>query len=187
MRDSVSLTGCMPDVFSPQQAAILMEGCPAIRKNKGDLVFAAGDMVDSIFYLKHGTLMTYMLMPQGKRYIWDFHKKGSFHGIVNAFSEEPSFTYCEAREKSELLVCPVGLFLKRVISNNLFREAMCSEARKNNWMFRRFSMMENLSDVVRHLYFNGLTQQEIADFTGYSRVHISRICSNLSRQNIEPK
>ena len=132
--------------------------------------------------------MQCMYLPNGKRRILSFHNPNTLIGVVAAFSEIPSTNDCEAYFDCTMVKCPPDLFLKRLIEYDLIGMFVRKEARKSYRMQVRLGLLSEQCDMemVSELLKENLTQQEIGDFLGVSRVHVARICRMLREKEKDP-
>lgn len=174
---------CGSDYSSEDLEAMkrVFSGCPTIHLKKHEYLFRNGDIIHNICFIKSGRLMQCMYLPNGKRRIISFHNTNTIIGAVAAFSGIPSTNDCEAYFDCTLVKCSADLFLKRLIEYDLIEMFIRKEQRKSYRMQLRLGMLSEQCDMemVSELLKEHLTQQEIGDFLGVSRVHVARICRML--------
>lgn len=167
--------------FSREEIAQLFSGCPTVRYKKHDFLFRTGDLVQSVYYIRRGKLVRYMYLPDGKRRILDYHAPGTMIGLSDAFTELPSINDCEVYSDCTLLQSSVDEFYRRLNEVGLMRKFVRMEAQKSQYLRRMVVLVGEQCDIdlVSELLRHGLTQQEIGDFLGVSRVQVARICRKL--------
>lgn len=180
--DTKEISICGGQNMSAEALKALFADCPVECKKRGEMLFRPGEQLKTLWTLTKGTLKVYRLMPNGTQRTMGYITKGTIIGTLSALSKEPSEAYCEVLSDAVLKICPRDLFIARLIEHDLVEEYLYNNAKKE---MRSLSMSAALScpqEVVETFMKEGLTQQEIADILGYSRVQVSRICSKISSQ-----
>lgn len=170
-----------PFYFSDEQLDILFRDCPIRTLKRHEYVHQSGDLVQTICRVLTGRLRVYSLQENGKERTHHFHYPRTLIGNIDSFSERPANTFCEVLEDCTLAVCPVDLFYARLEEAGLMRLYITLEARKAQYNLLREGLLGNLlqETSVEQLLHEGLSQQEIADFLGVSRMQVSRVIKQL--------
>jgi len=181
--DDTRISPFMCCCFTEEQISLLFKDSATMQKKKNELLYKFGDIVKNYYYLQTGKLKLYVLQTNGAIRTESYYQKGAILGCVNSFSEMPSYVYCEAIMDSVLLACPKEIFWDRIVKYNLVEKYTTLEAQKINFGWKIKSVLEDTLQFIEQMLEYGLTQQEIADFLGYSRVQVSRLCSQLKRNS----
>ena len=179
--NDVRLSAYIHFCFSEKENSLLFENCPVLKKRKNEYLFTVDDTVQTVYYVQKGEVKFFLPLPNGSNRTFYHQRKGSIVGLVNSFSGFPSACYCEAIKPSEFLSCPIDVFWKRLEKYDLTFKFASLEAKKAYFVQVR-NAFANTTEFVEHVLDEGLTQQEIADIMGYSRVQVSRISSQLNKK-----
>jgi CRP-like cAMP-binding protein len=167
--------------FTEKENFLLFENCPVVKKDKHEYLFKVDDIVQTVYYIQKGEIKLFMPLPNGSSRTILHRRQGSIVGLFNSFSNFPSASYCEVITPSEFLSCSIDLFWKRLQKYNLTFKFSSLEAKKAYFLQIRY-VYDDIHEFVEILHKEGLKQQEIADFLGYSRVQVSRICSQFNKE-----
>jgi CRP-like cAMP-binding protein len=178
--NDVRLSAYVHYCFTEEENALLFMNCPVVKKDKHEFLFKVDDIVRTVYYLKKGEVKFFLPLPDGSSRTFSHQREGSIVGLVNSFSDFPSASFCEAVKPCEFLSCPINVFWERLQKYGLTFKYISLEAKKAYFLQVKHALGDT-REFVRLVLEEGLTQQEIADIMGYSRVQISRICSQLKK------
>ena len=172
--------------FTKEENALLFANCPVIRKNKHEYLYKPDDIVQRVYLIQKGEVKIYLPRSNGSNKTITYQREGCMVGLVSSFSNFPSAWYCEAIKPSEFLSCPIDVFWKRLLKYDLAFKYTSLEAKKLYFLNIR-NAIEDIHEFSKHLIEEGFTHQEIADIIGYSRIQVSRICSQLKKDGFVGK
>lgn len=167
--------------FSNKEIALLFENCNRKSIKKHTLLYQTGESTDTIYLIEKGVFKLFVLYPDGNTKTFGYHAKDTTIGGLNCLAYSKAVCNCEAAMDSIVALCHIDLFLERLRKYDLFEEFLRIEAQKACWIYESIEVMftKDRSELVASLLDEGMAQHEIADFLGYSTVHVSRICSQL--------
>ena len=182
MMEGLNLSAYIDVGFSEKELNLLFENCPEVNKEKNEYLYKPGDILQKVYYLQKGEIKFFIPQNNGSNRTLFYQREGSYFGVISSFLQIPLVDYCEALKPCVFLSCPVDIFWERVQKYDLARKLLALECKKRYLLQLRF-VSNNINEFVGFLINDGLTQQEIADIIGYSRVQVSRICSQLKKES----
>ena len=167
--------------FPNDKLSLLFENCERKFIKKHTLLYQTGESADTIYLIEKGAFKLFTLYPDGHTKTFGYHVRGTTIGTLNCLAYSTAICNCEAATDSVVALCPIDLYIQRLRKYDLFEELLRIEARKACWIFDSIEFMftKDSKEIVATLLDEGMAQHEIADFLGYSTVHISRLCSQL--------
>lgn len=182
----ISMSAYVHFCFDEKENTLLFEKCPIIKKDKHEYLYKPDDIVQTVYYIKKGTVKLFVPLPNGSNRTISHQREGSIIGLVSSFSKLPSLCYCETIKPCEFLSCPIDVFWKRLQKYDLAFKYISLESKKACLLQLRLAFADSL-EFVESVLEEGLTQQEIADMMGYSRVQVARICSQIKKRKTVKK
>ncbi len=181
----------------PQNLTGLFEGINYVRSvEKGVEIYSQGEKAESFFYLKRGRVRIYMTSENGMEKTLSIISKGAIFGEAAFFDGRPRVSSAIALQRAEIVP------ITRDILENAFRthpelalemlrlQALTIRmlsAQVDSVTFRRAeSRIANF--MLEAAYERGdgktvfTTQEEIGSAVGVSRITVSRIINEFSRQ-----
>ena len=174
------------------------------RLTKGDYLFCQGESASTVYLIKSGKLKLVQITEDGRESILDVCGPGEILGELSLFQEqkEPSSAVameevsicCFSRQQFKELIRQDPTFALRIIS-------YLGEKRYENLQKQREETRQTVKEKLLHLFYrfaneygqkteSGLlidlkvTQQELADMIGSSRVMVVHALKELERANI---
>lgn len=182
----------------------LLERCSGIREFPSG-AFLNGTVIDynTIYYILDGVGVFYVLHDSGERSMLTWHGRGTMYPLVREterFKMEDNIFF-QAVTDMKVAVFPNGKILSLILENPDFARAKIQLFNKhiNLFLFRTSNGEHGsaLSAVSNFLYImlynnasfaNGnaicLTQSELAEGTGLTRVHVTRMLRILSDEGV---
>ncbi|MBC7340823.1 MAG: Crp/Fnr family transcriptional regulator [Firmicutes bacterium] len=172
----------------------LFRGMPRTTVPRRHVVFQQGDLVPYVFGVCRGSVEIYILNANGRKKTLTIHGPGSMFGEVFAFGDMMAFNTAEAGQESTLALCPTHEFVKRCEQNkDLLQECLRLLARKVRLMASQVALLALTpsSDRVAWVLSAAralrgdsgrtlsLTQQQLGDLAGCSRVQVARVYRSL--------
>ncbi|MBQ4838554.1 MULTISPECIES: Crp/Fnr family transcriptional regulator [Pseudoalteromonas] len=156
-----------------------------IQIEKGEQVFAQGELCDYVYLVKTGLLKAFYLTENGKETIKSFVQSGTIIGSLNAaHCHVPSTFSLQAIEACKLIQVPFKALLTLSkesisISQELIQILLSLSLKKERREFELLTLSatqryENLCSAEPELVKN-LTQNDIAKYLGITPVALSRI------------
>jgi CRP-like cAMP-binding protein len=183
------------DEFAP-----LKQAAPErVRKDRGDAIISAGEIVTHVFAISNGWALRYRALGDGRRQIVNLMLPGDCFDL-QALTRSRADHSVEALTTVELLRLQSGDFLKAIQSNASLATAFCWTAVQEESILReqivrlgRRSGRERLAHIMlevrRRLLQAGqdigdtltlpMSRDVLADLLGLSTVHVSRSVSAL--------
>lgn len=172
--------------FTPEDVERLMVGSRTINLKKGETLYRAEEGGGMVYYLRKGKTKFHMLYPDGSNRITAYSEAPGFVSIINTLPGHLTINNCTAVTNCTLSACPTEVFMARVrelgLMEKLFQYAIGTA--RHIYTSLTILLTEDrvrLVDTLRNQ--QQLTLQEVADFIGCSRVHVSRICKQLEEMN----
>ncbi|NHQ86407.1 Crp/Fnr family transcriptional regulator [Iodobacter sp. HSC-16F04] len=163
--------------------------------SKGSLLFAEGDIAESMYVLIEGRLRCFSSADTGKEFVFYVATAGTSFGEMALIDEEPRSLSIDAAEDCQLLSISKTSFLELLektplLNNNLLRNMirynrylanMVKSLALKDVYGRMRLLLENLAiDVNGRRYIeDALSQQAIADRVGSSREMIAKLMREL--------
>lgn len=171
---------------------------------RGTTIVRENDATDDIYVIRHGWVMSYVILDDGSRQILRLHFPGDMIGMSStAFAEAPETLVT----LSEATICPFDKSALRTIFDEHPRLAalfhIVAQAERVSLTDRLASLGRTsakarvaalLVDVLVRLRFLNtkivdtiplkLTQEEIGDATGLTAVHVNRMMRALSEERL---
>jgi len=171
---------------------------------RGATIVSENDPTDEIYVVRHGWVMSYVILHDGSRQILRLHFPGDMIGMS-------STAFAEATEAlvtlSEAVICPFDKAALRIVFEDHPRLAalfhIVAQAERVSLTDRLASLGRTsakarvaalLVDVLVRLRFLNtqivdtiplkLTQEEIGDATGLTAVHVNRMMRALSEEGL---
>jgi CRP-like cAMP-binding protein len=171
---------------------------------RGTTIVRENDPTDEIYVVRHGWVMSYVILDDGSRQILRLHFPGDMIGM-------PSTAFAEAPETlatlSDAVICPFDKNALRVVFDEHPRLAalfhIVAQAERVSLTDRLASLGRTsakariaalLIDILVRLRFLDtklidtiplkLTQEEIGDATGLTAVHVNRMLRVLSEEGL---
>ncbi|TDA70712.1 MAG: Crp/Fnr family transcriptional regulator [Clostridia bacterium] len=169
------------------------------------VIFAQGDPADKIFYLRSGMIKLYFMSREGYEKTVLYSEEGNFFGDAGMLRGKPYGITAVTVTGCEVVVFTVGQFLTLFKENTEFAEACLYSLAEKLWATGRQvnnlafetgygKVVSALAYVARHSGVPGgqepgevrveVTQQELAEMAGVSRVTVSATLKDLQKSNI---
>jgi len=172
--------------------------------DKGDYVFRANEISDTLFVLLDGRVKIKRLTKQGRELIQWFCLPGEIFGLAEDHLNRNRGLYAQALTSSKLLCIPKGIFQQYLIENPhislMIVEQLSSRLRSlgdmllnmssENAYTRLVCLLQRLiefcgRDCAQGIYIDMyLSHQELADMIGVCRQTASSMISRLKQQGI---
>jgi CRP-like cAMP-binding protein len=168
------------------------------------LIFAEGDLVDWVYQVTDGTVMLYMLLPDGRRQVVELLGPGDVFGfspvpIHDCSAETLAATRCMAFDQASVERSPA---LMRRLSSHLYTQ-LCA-LHEHAMLLGRKSAMERMTSFLmrwipgrggyrcpgpangadRTDFILAMSRQEIADYLGLTIETVSRTLTKLRRSGV---
>ncbi|MDW5417250.1 Crp/Fnr family transcriptional regulator [Iodobacter sp. CM08] len=163
--------------------------------NKGALLFAEGDIAESMYVLIEGRLRCFSSADTGKEFVFYVAQAGSSFGEMALIDEEPRALSIDAAEDCQLLSISKNTFLELLEKNPLLNKNLLRNMIRTNRYLAEMVKSLALKDVYGrmrllleslaieangHRYIEeALSQQAIADRVGSSREMIAKLMREL--------
>lgn len=181
----------------PENLTELFEGIKYVRNvEKGTEIYSQGEKAESFFYLKRGRVRIYMTSENGMEKTLSIISRGAIFGEAAFFDGKPRVSSARALQKVE--IAPIT----RTVLENAFRthpeiamemlklQALTIRmlsAQVDSITFRRAEsriahfLLESAEERGDNRFVFA-TQEEIGSAVGVSRITVSRIINEFSRQ-----
>ncbi|MCD8211958.1 MAG: Crp/Fnr family transcriptional regulator [Oscillospiraceae bacterium] len=175
--------------FTQEEAEKLMVGSRTIRLKKGEVLYRAEEGVRLVYYLREGTTKFHMLYPDGTSRTTAYSTAPGFVSIVNVLPGHLTINNCTAVTSCVISAVPTDTFMDRVREYGLMEKLFQYAIGTTRHIYTSLTALltedrVHLVDTLRNQQH--LTLQEVADFIGCSRVHVSRLCKQIEEQK-EPQ
>lgn len=163
--------------------------------NKGSLLFAEGDIAESMYVLIEGKLRCFSSADTGKEFVFFVGTAGTSFGEMALIDAEPRALSIDAAENCQLLSISKTTFLElmektprlnhnmlrnMIRSNRYLSDMVKSLALKDVYGRMRILLESMAIETDGHRYINEpLSQQAIADRVGSSREMIAKLMREL--------
>jgi len=196
--------GELIDLSGSEQAALngLEQRERTLRR--GAVLLRENDKVPELFVVKRGTLMSYVILPDGSRQILRFLFRGDFvamAGLVYRTSPETviALTECavaplERTSVAELTCAHPRLASLLIALDQMERVALTdrlagigrtsAKARVAALLIEIRNRLRALDSRISDVFSLGLTQEEIGDATGLTAVHVNRMLRQLEEDGL---
>ncbi|MDR1603409.1 MAG: Crp/Fnr family transcriptional regulator [Gracilibacteraceae bacterium] len=160
---------------------VLFADCRALRVKKGESLYSQGERPQDIYWLQKGKVETYVTNARGRKKTICYYLPHSYIGVISALNEKDDITTVEAKELSQVLVCPSYTFFDRArrhgAMETLYKDMcmLCSLLAHQVAMLSLYTAKEKISC----LQSDSLTQQQIGDFIGSTQVHVARTIKQM--------
>jgi CRP-like cAMP-binding protein len=176
-----------------------------IRTEKNKDIFAAGEMCKKLYFLTKGSVKIHTIdSDNGKEHINSIEHKYNIFGECCLFGmPSKNFNAVTLDEDTRFFAVEVDVFLALMKSNFAFNLAVIqmigNKIRKSNERLIDFATKDARSRIVEFLKDNaeevgkqvgyetlvrhGLTQQDIATYTGTSRQTVTTVLNDLKKTN----
>jgi CRP-like cAMP-binding protein len=168
------------------------------------LIFLEGDDAEAVYQIRHGAVMLYKLLPDGRRQIVELLGAGDVFGFTpfpvrDCSAEALTATRCIAFDRGQVDRSPA---LAKELSTRLY--VQLSALHEHVMLLGRKSAMERIASfLIRCVPGRGghdcpgpregddnanirltMTRQEIADYLGLTIETVSRLLSRLKRRGV---
>lgn len=195
-------------VASPKKllvdAEVLRQGL-TVRFPPKAIIFAQGDPADKIFYLRSGMVKLYFIGREGYEKTVLYSEEGNFFGDAGVLRGKPYGITAVAVTACEVVAFAAAQFLALFRDNTEFAEACLYSLAEKLWATGRQvnnlafesgygKVVSALTYLARH---SGMpvereaeavrievTQQELAEMAGVSRVTVSATLKDLQKSNV---
>lgn len=196
--------GELIDLSANEQAAL--EGLEQRERTlrRGAILLRENDKLTELFVLKRGTMMSYVILPDGSRQILRFLFRGdliAMAGLVYRSSPETviALTECavalvDRSAVAELAVGHPRLSALLVAAGQIERVALTdrlaglgrtsAKARVAALLIEIRNRLRVLDPTIGAAFTLGLTQEEIGDATGLTAVHVNRMLRQLEQDGL---
>lgn len=171
---------------------------------RGAVLLREHDRATELFVIRHGSLMSYIILPDGSRQILRVYFPGDFIGSASTI-------YSKAPESlvalSDAIVCPFDKHaLRRLLEDyprvaallfllsNAERVAMTdrlaslgrtsAKARVASFLLDMFDRLRVTDDSITDSFDLKLTQEEIGDSIGLTSVHVNRMIRQMEQEGL---
>ncbi|MCD8331083.1 MAG: Crp/Fnr family transcriptional regulator [Oscillospiraceae bacterium] len=171
--------------FTPEDVERLMVGSRTISLKKGEVLYRAEESGSTVYYLRKGKTKFHMLYPDGGNRITAYSEAPGFVSIINILPGHLNINNCTAVTNCTISACSADVFMDRVRELGLMEKLFQYAIGTSRHIYTSLTVLLTedrlrLVDTLRNQ--QKLTLQEVADFIGCSRVHVSRICKQLEQQ-----
>ena len=177
--------------FTAEEVERLMVGSRTITLKKGEPLYRAEESGNTVYYLRKGKTKFHMLYPDGSNRITAYSEAPGFVSIINVLPGHLNINNCTAVTNCTISACSTDVFMDRVRELGLMEKLFQYAIGTSRHIYTSLTALltedrVRLVDTLRNQ--QKLTLQEVADFIGCSRVHVSRICKQLeqARQDETP-
>lgn len=193
--------------FSDDAIAYLTNNMPSLVYEEGQAVIDESQNNHYVFLIASGVTKTYISEQEGQLKTLFYSGRGTIASEVNAFLLNPSFINVTVLEPSLIYMIPGDIFKERLAGNQeVMWEFMEQAAFKSHVMANQIAMLSfdtSYKRVSKAMYWifttlgekdsrqsftykiatRELTHQDIAEFTGLSRVSVSNVFRMFYRED----
>lgn len=165
--------------------------CAEIRKvSAGTVLFSAGDVLETLYFIRSGLVRFFYLTREGKEFNKNFITAGNVATSLGSFLEaRPSPFFAEALEETVLVALPMAfvrdlkttdIAWERLINGFVIRLALQKERREASFLLesaaeRYEAFLTEFSEIAGRV-----PQYHIASYLGITPVALSRIRARRS-------
>ena len=174
---------------------------------KGEYLFHQGDLAETMYLIKTGTIKLVQYTEEGKEIILDIIGRGDVLGETALFKQQNYLTSAIAVEKVKVCSISLGQFEKLITAKPSIAVKIIA-----NLGQKLYSTMQQVGDIANHLVADKvirillrlareygeetsggqlielhLTQQDLANMVGSSRVMVAQVLKNLKARGIITK
>ncbi len=193
------------EVLSDEEKMTLMINSRLLsEKSKTDLIFKKGDACHSLYFVVEGSVKLFYAESEEKEHISTILHKGNIFGECFLYNKkEHLFDAIPIEEKTKVMAVSVESIKSLMQSNFNFNmkimEMIGQKIEKNEERLFNFAMKDARQRILGFLRENvqnngrkvglemlikhGLTQQDIANFTGTSRQTVTTVLNDLKSKN----
>jgi CRP-like cAMP-binding protein len=179
---------------SARETDLLLGSARVLQREAGDILFAAGDILEDLYFVASGLVRYYYLTPDGREFNKSFVSNGGAVTCLSSFLEaRPAPFFTEALEPTVLVALPMSLVrelksseivLERLINGFIANLALQKEKREASFLLedaagRYEAFLKDFADLAPRL-----PQYHIASYLGITAVALSRIRARRSPQKI---
>jgi len=171
---------------------------------RGAVLLREHDKLPELFVIKRGTMMSYVILPDGSRQILRFLFRGdivAMAGLVYRSSPDTviALTECavaplDRSAVADLVVAHPRLSALLIAVDQMERVALTdrlaglgrtsAKARVAALLIEIRNRLRALDPAIGESFTLGLTQEEIGDATGLTAVHVNRMLRQLQEDNL---
>ncbi len=203
-QDLLDNFGCFKQLSS-EEKFVLERNTEYVKLNKNKKVFAEGDLCKKLYFLTEGSVKIQTIDPiNGKEHINSIEHKYAIFGECCLFGmPEKVFNAITIDENTKYFAIDIEVFKALMQSNFAFNMAVIqmigSKIQRSNDRLIDFATKDARSRIVEFLKTNaeevgrqvgyetlvkhGLTQQDIATYTGTSRQTVTTVLNDLKKTN----
>lgn len=166
---------------------------------KKEFVYHVGNRASYLYYVKKGAVKTFKIHDEGKEFITEIYKQGSYFGYYPLLKETNFQDYAECIESTELILIPKADFLQ-LIYNNIEIARQFIKTMTNDILDKEDQLIHMAYDSLRqrvvrtlcdlHEKFKDennisqikLTREEISKYIGTARESFIRVMSELKEK-----
>lgn len=179
--------------LSASSADQVTKNARVVKRQAGELVFAAGDDLQELFFIGSGLVRYFYVTPDGREFNKSFVSSGSVVTCLSSFLERlPAPFFTEALDTSILIAVPMDELrslrqtdpeVERLINRFVTNLALQKEKREASFLLedaagRYEAFLRNFPDVAARI-----PQYHIASYLGITPVALSRIRGRRARQH----
>ncbi len=170
--------------FTPEDVERLMVGSRTITLKKGEVLYRAEEGDRKVYYLRKGKTKFHMIYPDGSNRTTAYSEAPGFVSIINVLPGHLTINNCTAVTHCVLSAVPTDIFMARIREYDMMEKLFQYAIGTARHIYSSLTVLltedrVRLVDTLRN--HQQLTLQEVADFIGCSRVHVSRICKQIEQ------
>lgn len=181
-------TGLPPEVFAP-----FFSAGPAIPYQRGQLIYMQGQAPDFLYCLLEGSVRTSILSDQGEEKLLTIYRAGSIFGEASFFDGMPRVSTATAKTDCQIVR------LEHQTVDRLFQQYPSLASTMIAYLARTVRLLSGHVDTMSFqradqrlarllLNYPGdvirVTHEELASALGVSRVTVSRLLGEFSKQGL---
>ncbi|MCK7613561.1 Crp/Fnr family transcriptional regulator [Roseibium sediminicola] len=175
----------------PESEALRVAERGEVRQfSAGAVLFSAGDVLETLYFIRSGLIRFFYLTPEGKEFNKNFVTAGNVATSLGSFLEaRPSPFFAEALEETELVALPMAfvrdlktsdIAWERLINGFVIRLALQKERREASFLLesateRYEAFLTEFAEILGRV-----PQYHIASYLGITPVALSRIRARRS-------
>lgn len=167
---------------------------------KGEVVFKAGEPMDSLIYLKSGLVKYFTVFPDGKSQIISIAKPFDTTSLLTIFNDKRSLYNLTAIEDSEICFIPLNHIEKLIRNNGDFAKDFVSKVIKaTNDLIERLMIINSknlrgriafvLFEFAENIYKKNIfelpvSRKEIGEIIGMTTENVIRTLSEFRKEKL---
>jgi CRP-like cAMP-binding protein len=180
--------------LSERETDLVLNNARVLQRESGDILFAAGDRLEDLYFVVSGLVRYYYLTSDGREFNKSFVSNGGVVTCLSSFLEaRPAPFFTEALEPTVLVALPMEkmrelksreIVLERMINGFIAKLALQKEKREASFLLenaagRYEAFLKDFADLAPRL-----PQYHIASYLGITAVALSRIRARRATRQV---